>query len=146
MWAARSDRRHRFAAPPEEVWAAFIRIDAYRRWWPWLADFDGSAFAEGERWACVVRPPLPYVLRFDIVLEEVEAPRFVTATVAGDITGHAALDVYAVDGGSELRLVSTLWPANAVLRAAARVAAPIISLGHDWVLDTGLRQFRERAW
>ena len=33
----------------------------------------------------------------------------------------------------------------AALRAAARVAAPIISLGHDWVLDTGLRQFRERG-
>jgi hypothetical protein len=27
----------------------------------------------------------------------------------------------------------------------AGVAAPLVRRGHDWVLDTGARQFRDRA-
>ena len=141
----RSDRRYRFAVPPEELWAGFVRTDEYRSWWPWLRTFDGDGFHEGARWRCEVQPPLPYSLRFELQLEEVVAPRFVTATVTGDIAGHAAIDLTATPGGSELRLVATLGPEAAVLRAIARVAHPMVRFGHDWVIDTGLRQFRRRA-
>jgi hypothetical protein len=141
----RSDRRHRFANPPDELWAALARVEDYRRWWPWL-DGHQDGFAPGARWSCVVRPPLPYVLRFDLVLEEVEAPRFATATVTGDIRGHAALDVRPVPGGSELRLVSVLAPSSSLLRAVAGAVPVVARLGHDWVLDTGLRQFRAGAF
>jgi uncharacterized protein YndB with AHSA1/START domain len=142
----RSDRRHRFDVGPEELWAAVVRVQDYRSWWPWLGGLEQAAFAEGERWRCVVRPPLPYVLRFELLLEEVEAPRFVTATIEGDLTGHAALDITPVGGdGSELRLVSALAPANGALQLAARAAPLLVRFGHDWVLDTGLRQFRDRA-
>ena len=141
----RSDRHYRFDLEPEVLWASLVRVEDYRGWWPWLRGFDATAFAEGERWTCVVQPPLPYVLRFVITLEEVEPVRFVTATISGDITGHAALDLAATNDGSELRLVSSLAPSNALLRGIARVAPPMVRFGHDWVLDAGLRQFRRRA-
>lgn len=141
----RSDRRYRFAVPPEALWAAFSRTDDYRTWWPWLRNLEGAVFEEGARWCCEVQPPLPYSLRFDLHLEEIEAPRFVTASVTGDIVGHAALDVSATAEGSELRLIAALGPDSAMLRAFARVAHPLVRFGHDWVLDTGLRQFRRRA-
>lgn len=120
-------------------------VDRYRRWWPWLRQFDGSSFAAGDTWSCVVQPPLPYVLRFTIHLEEVEAPRFVTAEIDGDIVGRAGIDVVPIDGGSELRLVSVLAPRNPALRLVGRVARPLAQFGHDWVLDTGLRQFERRG-
>lgn len=141
----RSDRRYRFPVPPEELWAAFGRTGEYRAWWPWLRGLEGAEFVEGATWRCEVQPPLPYSLRFDLTLEEVEAPRFVTASVSGDIAGHAAIDVTAAPGGSELRLVATLGPDSAMLRTIARVAHPLVRFGHDWVIDTGLRQFRRRA-
>ena len=141
----RSDRRYRFASPPDVLWAAMTQVDAYQRWWPWLRAFDGTTFAEGATWRCVVQPPLPYTLRFSIRLEEVGGPRFVTASIDGDITGHAAIDVTPIDGGCELRLISTLSPRNAALRAVARVAQPLVRFGHDWVLDAGLRQFERRG-
>jgi hypothetical protein len=141
----RSDRRWRFAVTPEALWARLADVDAYRSWWPWLRGLDGAAFEVGSVWRCVVQPPLPYRLRFTLALEEVEAPRFVTATVAGDIVGHAAIDVGAADGGSELRLVSTLAPRNAVLRTVAGFTPHLARFGHDWVVDTGLRQFERRA-
>lgn len=141
----RSDRRYPFAVPPEELWSAFVDTGAYRSWWPWLRTFDGDGFHEGARWTCEVQPPLPYSLRFELLLEEVEAPRFVTATVSGDISGHASIDVRATPAGSEVRLVATLGPNSAVLRTIARLAHPLVRFGHDWVIDTGLRQFRRRA-
>lgn len=141
----RSDRRHSFSVPPDELWDAMLRVDAYREWWPWLRSFDAAALAPGEVWSAVVQPPLPYRLRFEIRLEEVEAPRVASAEVSGDIEGTARLEIEPTGHGSELHLVSALAPTNAVLRAVAQLAQPMVRFGHDWVLDSGLRQFRDRA-
>ena len=32
-----------------------------------------------------------------------------------------------------------------MLRTFAAVARPVVRFGHDWVLDTGVQQFRSRA-
>lgn len=141
----RSDRRFPFDVERATVWAAITRTDQYRQWWPWLHEFDGSAFGEGVRWRCVVKPPLPYMLRFDVVLIDVINHDVVRARIEGDITGWAQLTVSDHDGGCELRLVSELRPANRALRLVARVARPVVAFGHDWVLDTGVRQFRSAA-
>jgi hypothetical protein len=141
----RSDRSYAFRVGPAELWAALIRVEDYRLWWPWLRDFRAQSFAPGARWECVVQPPLPYAVRFRLELGEVVAPDHVTASIEGDINGHARLDVCSAGSGSELRLVSSLSPRNAVLRAVAGLAPPVARYGHEWVLDTGIRQFRAHA-
>ncbi len=141
----RSDRRHAFSVSPEELWGAMVRVDAYREWWPWLRSFDAVTLVSGEVWAAVVQPPLPYRLRFDIRLDEVEAPRVASAEVSGDIEGTARLEIEPTSDGSELHFTSELAPTNAMLRAIAQLAQPVVRFGHEWVLDTGLRQFRDRA-
>ncbi len=141
----RSDRRHRFSVSPEELWDAIARVDAYRQWWPWLRRLDAASLAMGEVWTATVQPPLPYRLRFDIHLDDVCAPHHASATVLGDIEGRARLEIAPRSDGSELHVVSELAPTNSVLRAVANVAAPMVHFGHEWVLNTGLRQFRDRA-
>jgi hypothetical protein len=141
----RSDRRHTFAVSPEELWDVMARVDAYREWWPWLRQFDAEALDVGDRWTAVVQPPLPYRLRFEIRLDEIRAPSCARATVSGDIEGTARLDIAPISTGAELHFVSDLAPTNAVLRAVSQVAAPVVRFGHEWVLDTGLQQFRDRA-
>jgi len=142
-----SDRRWVFPAPPQRVWQALADTGEYRRWWPWLTSFEAGSLAAGERWHCTVRvrPPLPYSLRFDIHLDEVVCPRLVTADVSGDIVGRARLDVHDHDAGAEVRLTSALAPSSRGFAALATVARPIVRRGHDWVLDTGARQFLGRA-
>ncbi len=140
-----SDRRYLFDAERAAVWAAIARTDRYQRWWPWLREFDGASFSQGARWDCVVKPPLPYKLRFDVVLTEVVEGDVVRARIAGDITGSAELTASDHEAGCELRLVSDLSPASGALRLVARVARPVVAFGHDWVLDTGARQFRDLA-
>ena len=141
----RSDRRFDFAVERAEVWAAIARVDRYQEWWPWLRDFEGSAFRAGERWQCEVRPPLPYRLRFEVVLDEVVDCEHVRARVAGDIAGWAELTATDRGSRSEVRLVSELAPTNPMLRLIAQAARPVVTFGHDWVLDTGARQFRAVA-
>jgi Polyketide cyclase / dehydrase and lipid transport len=141
----RSDQRHRFDVAPDELWAAMASVDRYREWWPWLRRFDAAGLAAGEVWTATVQPPLPYRVSFDLHLTEVSAPRVVVADVTGDIEGSARLEVFAVDGGSELHFTSELCPTNSVLRAVARLASPIARYGHEWVLTSGLDQFRARA-
>ena len=143
----RSDRRYRFAVDNETLWSAIEVTEDYRRWWPWLRHLDAKGLIEGDQWQCVVQPPLPYVLRFTVSLDEVVPGRLAVATIDGEIQGDARLEIDpASDGeGCHARLVSHLSPVNGVLRTIARVARPIAQFGHDWVLDTGARQFRARA-
>ena len=141
-----SDRTYRFGVAPDALWDAIGTVEHFESWWPWLRSFDGDALAEGQVWSCVVQPPLPYVLRFGVALEEVIEPRLVRVTVAGDIVGSATLEIRPIDGASEVRLRSALSPRNGLLRVVAAVAWPVVRYGHDWVLDTGARQFRRRAF
>ena len=140
----RSDRRVTFHEPPAQVWEAVTHPERYTTWWPWLRQFDASSLAEGEVWACHVQPPLPYALRFTIRIDAVDPGRSVRASVAGDITGTACVDLSASGDITEVHVVSDLAPSAGVLRAFARVARPLVTWGHDWVLDQGVRQFRSR--
>lgn len=140
-----SDRRYTFPVSPAQLWSAFERVDDYRTWWPWLRRFEPGALEVGQRWACTVQPPLPYSVSFDLVLTEVVETRAVSATVEGDLSGTARLAITSVESGCELHLISALEPTQSVLRVVTRAARPVASFGHDWVLDTGFRQFSKHA-
>ncbi len=141
-----SNRRYRFDHPPATVWAALTEVGQYRRWWPWLREFDGAAFTAGERWHCTVKPPLPYSLRFEIALLEVEPPHLARAELDGDIAGGAEITVEDEPGGSVLLLASDLSGRSGLVGLVDRLARPVASYGHDWVLDNGIRQFRAGAF
>ena len=140
-----SDRSYRFDVAPDELWAEIADVGRFPQWWPWLRRFDAVGLEPGDRWACTVQPPLPYSLSFAIAIDEVVAHERVTATVSGEIAGTAELTITPVDdGGCTARLRSRLAPSSRFLQAVALVARPVVSLGHDWVLDTGARQFRQQ--
>lgn len=121
------------------------RVDAFQDWWPWLRRFDAEGLVVGDRWRCTIRPPLPYVLRLTVEIEEAVAPSTITATVSGDIAGHAAVRLEPDGSGCSIRLTSTLAPARQPLRTIAALTPWLARFGHDWVLDTGFEQFRTRA-
>ena len=138
-----SDRRYHVPAPPQVVWSRLAATDEYQSWWPWLREFEAVGLETGDEWRCRVRPPLPYTVRFTIVLDEVEAPSTVAAHIDGDIVGTARVTLSERDGGCEIRLTSTLSPRGRAVRIMADLARPLARRGHDWVLDTGARQFAD---
>jgi uncharacterized protein YndB with AHSA1/START domain len=140
-----SNRELRFDADRSTVWAAMSRVADFPGWWPWLRGFDGTDLATGCVWSCLIQPPLPYALAVTVTLDEVEAPASVRATVRGDVEGSAHLVLDDDGDGCRVVLRSTLVPAHGVVAVIARMAPPITRFGHDWVVETGARQFAERA-
>jgi hypothetical protein len=127
------------------VWELISDMDGYRTWWPWLRNFDAVGLKEGEEWSCMIQPPLPYLVRFKVHIEQIDELERVQARVTGDVVGLATLKLAVKGAGCEAHLSSTLAPGNSMLRVVSRVAAPIARFGHDWVLDSGARQFIARA-
>ena len=123
------------------MWEGITRVSEFSSWWPWLRHFDGAELVTGSVWTCVVQPPLPYSLRFTVALDQVVAPSFVHATVAGDVAGTASLVLEEEGAGSLAVFNSSLSPHQGVLRTVAALAPRVARYGHDWVLDTGARQF-----
>lgn len=141
----RSDRTYRFDVEPRAVWDALSRVDDYRSWWPWLRRMEAEGLVEGDRWDCVVRPPVPYQLHFCVEILEVAASERIAAEVSGDLIGEAHVAIETVGSGCAVRLTSALRPTRGPLRTVSLMAPWLAHFGHDWVLDTGFRQFRRRA-
>lgn len=137
-----SDRLYDFPVDPPALWSMIKGVDDYPRWWPWLRRFDARGLEAGELWTCTVQPPLPYTLTFTIAIDEVVEHERVVAKIGGEISGAAQLEIVETADGCRARLTSQLAPANRFLQAVAVFARPVVRLGHDWVLDTGARQFR----
>ena len=142
----RSDQTHVVDRSVGDVWAAICRTDDFRSWWPWLRRLEAEGVIEGDEWRCTVQPPLPYSLRFVVGIDEVVDETRVSATVHGDIVGTADVRLWSVDDGCAVRLASVLEPSNRALKVVSTVAPRAARFGHDWVIRTGLTQFRRRAW
>ncbi len=151
---------HRYELPlaPGTVWSLINGVEQYRSWWPWLRRFEAGGLSVGDEWRCTVQPPVPYLVRFRVVIDHVEPPSLVRARVLGDVVGDATLTLKpaaagAVEGnsgtgsaeGCAALLHSTLAPGNTALAVVSRFAAPVARFGHDWVLDSAARQFIIRA-
>ena len=148
---------HRYELPldPETVWSLINGVERYRSWWPWLRQFEAGGLSVGDEWRCTVQPPVPYLVRFRVVIDHVEPPVLVRAKVFGDVVGNATLALEPADvvgngdganaGGCVALLHSSLAPGNTALAMVSRFAAPIARFGHDWVLDSAARQFIAKA-
>lgn len=140
-----SDRTRVLGVPPEELWAILTSVGDYQRWWPWLDRFEAVALEAGARWRCVVRAPLGYPVRFDLVLQAVEPPRVIVAELSGDILGEASVGIEPHTAGSLMAFHSALEPSAGHLRLLGTVAPWMARRGHDAVIDSALRQFDEHA-
>ena len=137
--------RYDLPLPRQDVWTLISEVSQYRRWWPWLRVFDADGLTVGDEWRCEVQPPVPYAVRFRVTIEHIEPPAVVRARVSGDVAGEAILSLRDGNGGCSATLESSLAPGSAALRFVSRFAGPVARFGHDWVLDSGARQFIARA-
>ncbi len=138
---------HRYELPIKRsaVWALISDTDAYQSWWTWLRKFEAPGLKKGAEWRCEVQPPVPYPVRFRVVIEETKRASFIRARVEGDVIGNATLNLTDDPKGCVATLASSLAPGNATLRLVSRLAAPVARFGHDYVLDSGARLFIARA-
>jgi hypothetical protein len=141
----RFDRRFTFGVSPAVFWDIVTRTDQYPAWWSWLREFDSDGLRAGETARCVIRAPLPYVLRVDVHIERVVEGELVATRIDGDLAGPARLEVAPAPEGCIARLHWELHLRAPLLRRVALVGRPAMSWAHDRIVDVGVRQFEERA-
>ena len=138
--------RYRFEATPEEMWDVIGRLDRFEGWWGWLSSFSvrGDGLAPGSVLEGVVSPPVPYRMRVTVTIERCVAPHELDALVGGDLRGPARLRLDPDGDGTVARtwweLEMMQWP----MRAACRVAKPMLRFAHDRVVDMTVAGFRRQ--
>ncbi len=133
-------------APPQQVWARIERVDYFPLWWGRLREFhvDGPAMTSGSVFHGVVCPPLPYRMDLTVLLNECVRPRLVRAEVHGDLEGEAGLALEPLGDGTRATAAWTIEMMQPPMRMAARVAHPLLSWGHDRVVDATVAGFRRQ--
>jgi uncharacterized protein YndB with AHSA1/START domain len=136
------DRSFEFELPPDQLWTLLSDTSAFPRWWPWLRSFEAVPLEPGATTRCSIGPPLPYLINVDLAVDDVVTEKLLAVSVSGDLHGPARLEIAASALGSTARLVWELTVTRPGLRVAARVARPLLLWGHDWVVNSGVEQFR----
>ena len=144
----RFDRTWRFPLASDHLWAVIDRTADYPRWWPWLRRFDVSSpsLVPGAVAACAISAPVvPFGIHFSVEVLDVVPGRRVDTAVRGDLAGGAHLELAPTAGGTAMRLHWALDFCHPLFGPAARAVGPLAQRGQDWVVATGVAQFRRRA-
>jgi len=133
-----------FDLPPEALWSAIERSERFEGWWAWLRELrmEGAGLEDGAVLHGVVSPPVPYVMRIDVVLERCTWPTRIDAHVLGDLRGPAWLTFEPRDAGTRAEVGWTIEMMQRPMRAAARLAHPLLRWGHDRVVEATVSGFR----
>jgi uncharacterized protein YndB with AHSA1/START domain len=136
------DRTFLFDHDPAVVWKTLSRPADYPRWWSWLRSIDVDDLAEGTTARCLIRAPVPFALHVVLHVDRVVPGRRIDVRASGDLAGPASLELDTHPRGAAARLTWNLEPRR-VPRFLS--SGPLLRWGQDWVVDTGVRQFRRRA-
>lgn len=140
------DRWFVFPCTRHELWETLARTEDYPHWWSWLRAFDADGgLAAGTTARATIRAPLPYALDLAISVDASVPAEQIEARVSGDLAGPARLALADAAEGCRTRLTWSLTLEDPVLRRLAVLGRPLMTWGHDRVVATGLRQFRDRA-
>jgi carbon monoxide dehydrogenase subunit G len=136
-----------FDVAPEVLWSAMADVRHFESWLGWLADLAlvGDGLVAGAVLVGTVSPPLPYRMRVEVRLEHCEAPRWIDATVRGDLEGSAQVSLEPAGHGTRVEAAWTIEMMQRPMRLAARVAHPLLRWGHDVVVEATVRGFRTHA-
>lgn len=136
-------RYHLPAAAPE-VWRHLERLESFGRWWGWLSDLEasGARLAAGVELRGTVRPPVPYPMRVTVRLDDVVPGRRIGATVGGDLEGPARLTLHDCRDGCDVAVAWRVEMRRPAMRAASRLARPVLLWGHDRVVEHTVERFR----
>jgi carbon monoxide dehydrogenase subunit G len=136
--------RFDFPVPPDEVWSAVEDLEHFETWWGWLGEFrvEGPGLTAGSVLHGVVAPPLPYRMRLRVELVDCDPPHRIDAVVDGDLVGKARLELEPRGVGTRARVAWEIEMMQRPMRAACRVAFPLLRWGHDWVVDATVAGFR----
>jgi uncharacterized protein YndB with AHSA1/START domain len=128
-------------APREQTWEAIQDVMRWPDWWRGVVAVDeldaGGENRIGSRYAIQWRSRIPYPIRFEFTVDEVERPSAMMGRARGELEGVGRWQLFE-DAGTTAVLydwdVSTTKP---WMNLVAPVARPIFAHNHDVVMGWG---------
>jgi hypothetical protein len=135
-----------FPLSPDEMWEELEHVDRFDAFLLWLSEFrfEGDGLKAGSSLYGVISPPLPYRMRLRVDLDECQRPSSIKASVHGDLEGDASLLLAGTAKGTRITAAWTVEMMQRSMRAAARIAYPLLSWGHDRVVEATVGAFRRQ--
>lgn len=134
----------RLAAPPDRVYAVLAEPDAYPQWWP---NVRSTRRLDEESGEVRCRGLLPVDLTF-VIHREVEDPiaRVIRVTMTGDVNGVSEWTIGpdGRDGRTIAVFTEDLTIGKGLVRAAGRLARPVLRVNHDLMMRAGEHGLRRR--
>lgn len=137
--------RWRVHAPIERVFDVIAAVDDWPGWWRGVEAATliehprgDAADGVGSRYRFSFRSRLPYSLRFEMVVTELDKPRLLTGRASGELEGTGRWQLRPMaDGATEVtyewNVRTTRWWMNLL----APVARPLFALNHDIIMGWG---------
>ena len=130
----------RVSASPDAVYAALADVPAYPGWWPEVRATRELGEGVGE---IRCRSLLPYDLVL-IASRVVEDPfgRILRAHLDGDLIGTSEWTISAEGSGALAVFDEDVRVGKVAVRAAGRLARPVLRFNHDRMMRSGERGLR----
>jgi uncharacterized protein YndB with AHSA1/START domain len=129
------------AAPVDAVWQAIAHPETWPAWWPYVAYAKrlcaGDANDVGARYRFVWRTRLPYQIRFDTEVQQVEEHRLLVARALGEVVGTGTWQLAPCVGGTRVAYDWHIELASGWKRVLAPVLAAVYQWNHDGVMRAG---------
>jgi hypothetical protein len=148
VMAGQDDAVHRYrfrtewhiAADADRVYAALADVPRYPSWWPEVRATRELADGAGE---IRCRSMLPYDLVFT-ASREIEDPvtRVLRAHIVGDLIGTSEWTIAANGAGTLAVFDEDVRVGKTAVRAAGRLARPVLRFNHDRMMRSGERGLR----
>jgi carbon monoxide dehydrogenase subunit G len=135
-----------FPVTPVDLWTLIEDPGNFERWWGWLHDVRCTEprIVTGAVLTGLIDPPVPFTMRASVAIDACDRLRHISASIGGDIDGSARLDTSAAGAGTRVAIAWDVEMMQRRMRAAARVARPLLQWGHDRVVEAAVRGFRRQ--
>lgn len=131
------------AAGAQRVYDVLEDVASYPQWWPQVR---AVARLSEDRALVACRSVLPYTLHVELVADVRDrAAGVLRGTLDGDLVGHSAWRLTATGEGTRLRYEQEVHTPSAALRAAGRVARPLLVANHAAMMRGALRGLAGRT-
>ncbi len=125
------------AAPRAAVWAVLEDAARWPEWWPGVVAME--ELEPQRRYRAEWRSFVPYPVRFEFAVDEVDAPVRMLGRASGDLAGAGEWRLFEQDGLTAVTYDWRVRSAKRWMNVVAPVAKPVFAWNHDWVMRGGGR-------
>ncbi len=130
--------------PRQDAWEALADCRDWPRWWRGVEEVTELRAGDQRRVGSAYRvtwraPAVPYRVRFDFHVDEVDEPALMAGTAHGALQGTGTWRLFEQGGVCAVTFLWEVRTSRVWMRALEPVARPLFRAGHDRLMRGGGR-------